>query len=150
VIYTLLIPRSLSSQNRAANNLSPTASHGYRKERQKWADDIVNASRVAGVPLVGIDRMVRRRVVITRLWGKGQREWDKPNAWGGAKMVIDVLCPPRVFKRRKVKGGPVVTHLRPGASLIYDDSTKWADIEVRQEKAVDGVAATRIEIEECV
>lgn len=88
----------------------------------------------------------RRRVVITRLYGKGQRALDRNNLWGGTKLVVDMLQPPRVFKRRMVKGGPLYETLRPGASLIVDDSDAWCDLHVDQEKAADGVAATRIVI----
>jgi hypothetical protein len=146
VTWTLTIPRALPSQNRAPHNTSPMASHQYRRAREAWARDIRLLAFDARVPLVGGHYEPRRRVTITRLWGKGQRALDLPNAWGGAKLVIDVLCPPKVFRRRKRKGGPVMEHLRPGCSLIVDDSPTWADITVNQERAPDGKPATRITI----
>jgi hypothetical protein len=146
--WTFTIPRPLPSQNRAPHNTSPMASHQYRRAREAWARDIRLLAFDAGVKLVDDSYKPRRRVTITRLWGKGQRALDLPNAWGGAKLVIDVLCPPRVFKRAKVKGGPVMEHLRPGCSLIVDDSPTWADITVNQERAPDGKPATRITLED--
>lgn len=146
--WIILVPRELPSQNRAPHNTSFTASHQYRRARVAWARDVRLLAFDARVPLVGGHYEPFRKVTITRLYGKGQREIDKGNAWGGAKLVIDVLCPPKVFKRRKVKGGPVFEHLRPGTSLIVDDAPRWADIDVTQERAADGKAATRITIED--
>lgn len=144
--WTLTIPLPLPSQNRAPHNQSFVASHHYRRARNQWASVLSLHARVAGVPMVTADYQPLRRVVITRLWGKGQRELDKANAWGGIKLILDCMCPPKVTRYRLTKGGAVQSRVRPGASLIVDDSPKWLDVDVTQEKAADGVAATRIMI----
>lgn len=144
--WTITIPRALVSQNRAAHNRNSNSSHTYRRERERWAVDITLFARGARIPIVTAEYRPRRAVTITRLWGKGQRALDLPNAWGGAKVIIDMLCPPHVYKRRPIKGGPLIQYARPGASLIVDDSPQWAVIKVNQERAEDGLPATRIRI----
>ena len=131
--WTLSIPRAIASQNRAPANRGSTAWR-YRKERTLWYRDIAWSAKVAGVTPAQAKRTVR----IVRLMGKGQRELDVANLWGGIKVLLDVMCRPRVFRG----------NARPGASLIVDDSPAWIDITVDQERAEDGVPGTRITIEE--
>lgn len=131
--WTITIPRAIVSQNRAPSNKG-AARYGYKTERTRWAWDVGMAAKAAGIPLA----TGRRRVVITRLIGKGQREYDIANLWGGAKALIDVLTVEKRFRGS----------LRPGTGLIVDDSEKWADIVMRQERAADGQPGTRIEISE--
>jgi hypothetical protein len=132
--WTITVPRALSSQNRAATNGRGQFGARYRDDRGKWVWDITMAMRSAAVPKA----TGKRRITITRLMGKGQREWDVPNLWGGIKLPLDACCADRVFRGKN----------RAGAGLIVDDAAKWADIEVKQERAADGKAATRIVVED--
>lgn len=150
LVWRLHVERELPSQNRAAHNHSIAASHRYRRERGAWASHIMLVARRAGVPLVSETHKPRRRVRLSRLYGKGQRAIDRGNLWGGSKMVVDMLCPPRTFKRRLFQGGALFTTERPGASLIVDDSDRWCDLVVDQEPASDGVRATRIVLSDIV
>lgn len=145
-MWTLIAHRAYPSQNRAAHNHSIAASHRYRKERAEWAVLLHILAVNAGLPLVSETHRPRRRVVVTRLWGAGQRAIDRGNLWGGSKMIVDMLCPPRPFKRRKTKDGPLITTIRPGSSVIVDDSDRWCDLHCDQERAPDGKPATRIVI----
>ncbi len=54
-----------------------------------------------------------RRVTLTRMWGKGQRAYDKDNLLVGAKPLCDVLT---------------------AQNLILDDKISCAEIHYRQEK----------------
>lgn len=131
--WTFTVPRAIASQNRATVNRG-RARYGYRDERARWVWDLTMAARAAGIPLAS----GRRRVTIVRLMGRGQRELDVPNLWGGAKLPIDALCQPRTFRGQ----------VRPGAGLIVDDSPRWVEIEMGQERAADGRPATRITVED--
>lgn len=145
--WSFVIEREYPSQNRAAHNHSIVASHRYRKERREWAFLLIVAARGVGIPLVKKgEHEPRRRVELTRLWGKGQRAIDRNNLWGGSKMIVDMMCPPRVFRRRARKDGPIMSIPRPGASLIIDDADQWCDLHCEQEAAHSGIPSTRVAI----
>ena len=132
--WDLLIPRAITSQNRSGVNKG-AARYGYKTERDRWAWDIKMAAKAAGIP----PATAKRKVTITRLMGKGQREYDVPNLWGGIKALCDAMCIDRMYRGKT----------RPGAGVIVDDSPKWAVFEVAQARAADDKPATLITIEDC-
>lgn len=131
--WRLLIPRAISSQNRSGMNKG-AARYGYKTERDRWAWDIKMAAKALGVPTA----TAKRKVTITRLMGKGQREFDIPNLWGGIKALCDAMCLDRVYRGKT----------RPGAGIIVDDSPKWAEFAVEQCRSATGEPATLLLIED--
>jgi hypothetical protein len=69
----------------------------------------------------------KRRLWITRQWGKGKRAYDMDNLAWGLKPLIDEI---------KVQG------------WIKEDSPKWVERIYKQEKSPDGVDRIIIRIEE--
>ena len=69
----------------------------------------------------------RRRLWITRQWGKGKRAYDMDNLAWGLKPLIDEI---------KVQG------------WIKEDSPKWVERIYKQEKSPDGIDRIIIRIEE--
>ena len=133
--WTFTIPRAIPSANAHIVNGNHRATAGkYRRFRNVWAQDFRTAALSLRIPAA----TAKRHVTITRLIGKGQREYDYDNLVAGSKAVVDAMKPP--VRRR---GVPVM-----GASLIVDDGPAHVLVTYLQERAVDGVAATRIVIEE--
>lgn len=133
--WTFTVPRSIPSANAHMVNGNARASAArYRAFRDRWTADL-SSLRVAN----RIPPAVRHRTVtVTRLMGKGQREFDYDNLVAGAKAVIDAMKPAHMRR------GCLVA----GASLLVDDSPRWVTVTYLQERAADGRAATRITIED--
>lgn len=95
----------------------------YKKERNAW-QWAVKVARVNHriTPATG-----KRRVTLTRLYGKGCRAYDLDNLSGGLKNAVDSI----VLEK-----------------LLMDDKLKHAEIHYLQERAPDGVSALRVMIEE--
>lgn len=129
--WTLTVPRCIPSRNQTANQ------HWSARSRDKklWAKDIGIAALVARVP----SPKGKRRLRITRLMGKGQKRFDEDNH--DVKALIDSLKPPKIARGTKAS---------PGCGLIVDDSPRYLDLvlPVVDERAVDGVAGTRLELED--
>lgn len=150
--WTLVIPRALPSANeRHVNGRDPVARAMYRRLRNAWVSDLMAHSgtlfQVEAVPLA----TGRRRVVLTRVMGKGQRPYDIDSLPGGCKLVLDAMKPAKAARQTVWKSGPRKGRIRlvapvPGAGLIVDDSPRWVEVEYRQARGER--AETRITIEE--
>lgn len=126
--WSFVVPRTVPSRN------ENTRRHHWAvtADLSRWAADLRMIKIRLGIP----DAVGPRAVTITRLLGKGQKFYDPRNL--DDKTLVDAMKPPRKGRVRMI----------PGASLLVDDSMKWARITVEQERAADGKAATRIEIED--
>ena len=137
-VWRFVLPIALTSANdHVVNGRHAVAAAMYRKRRDQWAWALTVAARSAGVPRIE-QAVTFRRVTITRLWGKGQRAWDDDNLVAACKALRDAMQAPRVVRGRHI----------PGASIVVDDSAKWSAWTYAQERAADGVAAVRIEVNE--
>jgi hypothetical protein len=135
--WQLLIPRALVSANARIVNSGPTR-WAYAKARKAWVKDIGNAMLAIRVP----DASGKRRITLTRLLGKGQGFFDDDDLSGGAKFVRDAMQRPYVYS---TKNGVKTVE---GASLIITDGEKDAEFIYKQQRAVDGKAATLITVED--
>ncbi len=151
-MWTLAIPRPVPSQNAHHVNAGTSVQMAiYRRNRNAWAYDLRIAARVAGVPLVGEAQVRRRRVVITRVMGPGQRAYEPSNLIGGTKAMVDAMKPPRdgyltEWKSGPRKGKPRYVPPVSGASLIVDDGPEFVELEYRQERGEQ--AGCRITVED--
>ena len=150
--WTIRIPRAVPSANaRYCNGRDRVSRALYRKLRNAWAADLIAAWRNASargetLPLCGPGRAVKRRLVLTRVMGKGQREYDFGNLVGGCKAIVDAMLPSKPPREVLEKGKRVLKAGVPGAGLIYDDSPAWVDVTYRQERGAQ--AGCIIEIED--
>ena len=115
--WTFTIPEQLPSRN--------TTKRAHWASLKRFGDacawSLIERKRALGIP----DATGKRRVVITRLIGKGGKAYDVRNI--DDKRMTDEM-------------------VRVG--LLVDDAPKWIDIEVNQERAEDGVPGTRVTIED--
>jgi hypothetical protein len=150
--WTIALPRPVPSANdRHVNGRDMVGRALYRRLRDSWARDLRIMATLAGVAFVTDRNQPRRRVVIVRIMGKGQREYDVQNLIGGTKAIVDAMQPPRpgyctVYKTGKRKGQPRIVAPVHGAALIVSDAPSWVELEYRQERGE--VAGCRIEIED--
>ncbi len=122
--WTFTLPLDVPSQNRSSSRARHSGlAHAYRRLRDNALWLIKNEAQKQAIPIA----RGRRRIVVTRLIGKGKRAFDRVNWAGGAKPIVDSL----------VKAG-----------LLVDDTEKWLDDVYGQEKAVDGKDGVRVRIEE--
>ncbi len=70
-----------------------------------------------------------RRVIVTRVYGKGKRPYDSGNLIGGCKPLLDTLT---------------------NFGAIYDDKDLWCESHYRQEKSLDGLDYLEVRIDEFV
>ena len=133
--WRFLVPRSIPSANAhiVNGNHAGTASK-YRSFRNVWAADLRTCKQVLKIP----DATGKRLVTITRLMGKGQREYDYDNLVAGSKAVVDAMKPTSSRCGRQTLG----------ASLIVDDDPASVLVTYLQEKADNGQPATLITIED--
>lgn len=89
----------------------------YRQAKEK--EQAMNMVFVHGRPLPVFDCPVR--MVIARMFGKGQRPLDTDNLYGGCKLLIDSLKAPKGRSKR-------------GLSVIIEDNPKALDLTVVQFK----------------
>lgn len=137
--WSFTAPIALASTNaiiRATRaGMDPRRAGGmYRSARNKLAFTVRMAARAVPVP----QATRRRHVTITRLIGKGQRQWDDDAMALACKALRDAM------QLDGMRGGRYV----PGAGLIVDDSPTWATFAYAQERAADGQPGVRIEITE--
>lgn len=149
-MIVLEVPIPLSSGNdHVVNGRDRVVGSIYRRRRDTWAGAVRTVARSAGVALLDARPFVdehgrviaprpRRKVTIVRMIGKGQREWDGDNMVAACKALRDACQVPRNFRKRWVAG----------AAIVVDDSPKWSEWSYRQERATNGVASVRLEIEE--
>lgn len=109
-------PREIASTN--AYRVNKGASRfAYKAYRAGWSRDLM-----ALVPVAAKQASRRRRVVVTRFYGKGCRPFDARNF--DSKALIDALV---------------------SASVLVDDSPRWAVVHHQQAKAASH-PMTRIEV----
>jgi Holliday junction resolvase RusA-like endonuclease len=95
----------------------------YRDHRKECTLAVGKVLKYTDVP----QAEMKRRVTVTRLWGKGCRAFDVDNLAWGFKPLFDEL---------KSRG------------LIVEDSPKWVDRIYRQAKSEDGRPKVLVRIEE--
>jgi hypothetical protein len=155
--WTLHIPRPVPSANaRHVNGRDRVSRALYRKLRNAWARDLIAAWRNLSaygetIPLCGTLRQVQRRLVLTRIMGPRQREYDTGNIEGGWKPILDAMKPATPGGVVTVQSGPNKGKRRivqpvSGAGLIYDDAPRWVEVTYRQERGAE--AGCLIEIED--
>lgn len=97
------------------------AGYDYRRWRRVWEDTF-------GDQLRALPRsIVRRRVTITRFYGKGRRAYDRGNFIGGCKPLIDTLV---------------------NMGALYNDNAVFLEDHYQQVKSPDGVDRIRLLIED--
>lgn len=111
--WSIEVPLEMVSANRYLVNgggrqAAIVSGAKYRKERDKWIRALMALARNEGIPKA----TVKRRITLTRIIGKGQRQFDYSNLVGGAKYVLDACRE---------------------AGLIVDDSPKWC-IDVYEQR----------------
>jgi hypothetical protein len=121
--WVITIAGKVPNQNDHRQNAGPSR-WAYRKERDEWIAVTEQAKRCRDIP----DATGYRRVIFTRLIGKGKREWDLANLIGGLKPVVDAMV-----------------HSR----LLIDDAPKWFSGYYRQVQARENPCdQLRVEIQE--
>lgn len=103
--WVLEVPLEMESANKHLVNgggraAAIVAGAKYRKARDTWTRALMVLARNAEIPKA----TAKRRITLTRIIAKGQRQFDYGNLVGGAKHVLDAC---------KLAG------------LIVDDSPKW-------------------------
>ena len=119
------IPIEAKSGNQTGSSGRGRSGWQYKKFRKAVAIAVGQVAFSKGT--LPTKAKAKRRVWITRLWGKGKRGFDTDNLVWGMKGVFDE------FKK---------------LGWIVEDSPKWVDRIYRQEKAPDGVACIEVRIEE--
>ena len=133
--WRILIPRSIPSANaHIVNGNHAATAYRYRAFRNVWAADLRTCKQSLRIP----DATGKRLVTITRMMGKGQREYDYDNLVAGAKAVVDAMKPPANRRGRQVNG----------ASLIVNDDPKHVLVTYTQERSALGEPGTLITIED--
>jgi hypothetical protein len=111
------VPRDLPSLNKRIHN----GAHGwrYRRVRESWISDMKTMKLVAGVQTANINK---RRVTLVRLYSGHQREMDAANI--DTKACVDAMR---------------------YAGLIVDDSPRWLELHVKQERSKERGLSVLIE-----
>lgn len=123
--WEFTIPQEVQSLNaRKVNGGTRAQQARYREDRETWEWWMRDARLRHKIPRA----TGKRRLTLTRLYGKGQRELDADNL-AGMKMITDSV-------------------VREG--LLVDDKPKHAEVHYRQERAADGVSALRVRVEELI
>lgn len=107
------------SLNKVGTNTK--TNHVYRSWRKNWAKQF--GTWLKSIP----EAKDRRRVQITRMYGKDERPYDRQNFASGCKPLLDVIVE---------FGG------------LYDDSPAWCDDFYEQKKSPDGKDYVIVTIEE--
>lgn len=114
----LSIPISFPSQNTLGANARGSAGWHYRRLRQEFAAALHGALAASNIPKA----TTKRRVWLTRYYGKGKRPYEWANFLGGGKALVDVL----------------VTR-----GLLRDDSSKWFEgVYAQKPGEIDLIALT--------
>lgn len=120
--WEFVVDREANSLNRSAsNNGSRWAQAEYRRRREHWAWSFRAARINARIPSAA----TRRRVTLTRLYSKRQRDYDLDNLAGGLKVAVDAMV---------LEG------------LIIGDAPHQVEIHYAQERSA--VGGVRVLIEE--
>jgi hypothetical protein len=123
--WTFTLAIDVPSQNAANAN---GARWSVQRKRYRALSSLAGALMVSSRNEHRIPQATgKRRVTLTRLIGKGKREYDYGNLVGGFKSVLDAMV---------------------RAGLLVDDSGRWVEERYQQEKAGDGKDGVRICIEE--
>ena len=112
VLVRCFLPQELLSVNKflPGSHWSSNNKH-WKQTRDLWVP-LLRSSEGLGVPMEHGDR--KRKVILERWLGKGQRYWDEMNfAGGSAKCVVDAL-------------------VRLG--WLKDDTRQWIDLVMRERK----------------
>ncbi len=120
-----MLPVAAVSQNELGGNNRGWGGYKYRKTKGKFEAAVSAALRRTAIP----PATKFRRLVVTRIFGKGQRPYDEGNLVGGAKPLVDALR---------------------DAKVIVDDSPKWVQIWYRQERSPRGKEHVEVLVEELV
>lgn len=84
--WSFFVDREMSSLNARIVNTGHSA-RLYRSERDAWCWEFRAAKLKLKIPKA----LVRRRVVLTRIYSGRQKERDRDNLIGGAKLAVDAL-----------------------------------------------------------
>jgi hypothetical protein len=133
--WRFLVPRSIPSANaHIVNGNHAGTAHKYRTFRNVWANDLRVCKQSLGIP----NATGKRLITITRLMGKGQREYDYDNLVAGSKPVLDAMKPSASRRGRQMLG----------AFLIVDDGPNDVQVTYLQERAANGQPGTLITVED--
>lgn len=115
------LPVEPPSQNRAVRSVYQKQ-HYYRRMRNEYEFLVRAAMRRLDIP----EATGKRRIIVTRLMGKGKRAYDHSNLVGGCKGLIDACV---------------------RAGLLVDDSTAYFEGYYRQERDPDGKGGALLLVE---
>lgn len=110
------VPRTVPSLNEIKGKNKKTLRWKYRSFRDSFQKDI--AILLYNMSANSYDankngRPTKRRVIMTRLMGKGEKTYDQDNLIGGCKPILDALT---------------------RNDIIVDDSKRWLVIHYKQER----------------
>jgi hypothetical protein len=117
--WTLRIASYAPTQNSLGGNTKD--GRKYRGWRKRWETEF--GTWLATLP----PAKRRRRVTITREFGKGKRAFDRVNFMGGCKPLLDTLT---------------------NFGALYDDSELWCEDHYAQRKSEDGIDYVTVLVEE--
>ncbi len=142
--WTFTIPRPVPSRNERLSNRGSDAEKGrYRRLRDGWATDLIAMKAKLRIP----PAIGPRRVTITRLMAKREKSRDVDG--NDVKIILDALKRETVIHEKNGHGVSIPVGYVAGAGLIHDDSRRWCVLApIVEERAADGIAACRIEIED--
>jgi hypothetical protein len=123
VVYTEAWTATAKSYAPSVNKIGINGknNHQYRQWRKSWAK--LFGEWLKSLPVA----TKRRRVSITRMYGKNERPHDRINFAAGCKPLLDVIVE---------YGG------------LYDDSAAWCEDHYEQKKSPDGKDYVIVTIEE--
>jgi hypothetical protein len=121
--WTFMIDREVVSMNAHRVNIGGFAGRAYRKDRDNWYLEFVNARNLLKIPHA--ER--RRRVVLTRLYDGRSRMWDQDNLVGGGKSTVDAMIL---------------------AQLLVADSHDFAEVHWKQTRGARGLHVLLEELED--
>ena len=113
----------LASGNVVRSNSGGNSGYSYRKHRSRY-QRAVNLHPAPELHVGG-----KRRLTITRLWGKGKRALDRDNLIIGCKPLIDVIV---------------------RAGWVFDDKPKYLEVVYKQVKNPNGLNEIEIKLEQLV
>jgi hypothetical protein len=125
--WEFVVEREVKSLNRSVSNRGGkgpaywAAHRRYRDELAAWCTWFLVAARNHGIPKA----TTKRRLTLTRVYGKGQRDDARENLAGGCKVAVDAM-------------------VRQG--LLVDDRPSCAEIHYAQERGP--VVGIRVLLEE--
>lgn len=112
-VWRLSIPRRVRSGNEDIHNAGG-ARWTYRKERLRWVSDMTGLRLVHRIPLA----TTKRRVTLSRIYGKGKRAYDRDNLATGCKPIVDAM----------VKAGILIGDRPDQAEIHYEQARGDGDM----------------------